>query len=118
MSKTILPVIALSVFLYGCGADDTDDRMNLAIYSGDGNLEGVQKYMPKVSTLNYVSLKGSTPLHSAAHNGHLEMVKILISNGASCDYENSEGKTALVVAIEQKQSKVQRYLQTINGCSI
>lgn len=100
-----------------CGLYDPDDRMNLAIYSGRGDIEKVKEYIPKVSTLNYRSVKGETPLNSAAYNGHLEVVKILIHEGASCLYEDEYGKTAYETAVEQDQVEVQKYLLSIGECT-
>lgn len=117
MNKLVLSFIFLTYFLSGCWANDSDDRMNLVIYSGDGNIEGVREYIPKVSTLNYVSLKGSSPLHAAAYNGHLSVVELLLSNGASCIYENSAEKTAFTVAVEQNKTQVLEYFKTIQGCA-
>ena len=90
--------------------------MNLAIYSGEGNIEKVTEYIPKVSTLNYKSLKGETPLNSAVYNGHLDVVKLLIREGASCIYKDDYGRTAYETAVEQNQLEVRNYLESLNEC--
>ena len=51
----------------------------------------------------YINIKGSngeTPLHKAAKNGHVDMVKLLISNGANKNIKNNDGKTAKDIAAE------------------
>lgn len=115
--KNLLIFSLIFFTLACCGFNDIDDRMNLTIYSGEGDLEKVQEYLPKVSTLNFISLKGETPLNAAAYNGHLEVVKLLLRNGASCTYKDRAGNNAYTVAVQQKQEQVRLYLKSINGCS-
>lgn len=91
--------------------------MNLTIQSADGNIEKVKGLAGKVSNLNFVSLKGETPLNAASYNGHVEVVEFLIANGADCQYKDSYGKTAYETAVEQNQLEVQLYLQSQETCT-
>lgn len=115
MNKTT-SILAIIFLLTACGLQDGDDKMNLVIYSAEGDLEGVEEFITKVDDVNFVSLKGGTPLNSAVHNGHLDIVRYLIENGASCSYKDRNDKTALAVAIEQNHKEVQMYLQALPEC--
>lgn len=116
MNKTT-SILAIIFLLTACGLQDGDDKMNLVIYSAEGDLEGVEEFITKVDDVNFVSLKGGTPLNSAVHNGHLDIVRFLIENGASCSYKDGNDKTALAVAIEQNHKEVQMYLQALPECA-
>ena len=48
-------------------------------------------------------IDGCTPLHLAATNNALEIVKYLIESGAQYDVKNNEGKTPLNVAENEDQ---------------
>ena len=90
--------------------------MNLTIYSADGNLGKVAEYISKVNSLDFINLKGDTPLNAAAYNGHTEVVKLLIESGASCKYRDEAGNTALEIAEKRNMKEVQEYLKRISGC--
>ena len=51
-----------------------------------------------------------TPLHWAAHYGHLEIAEILISRGADLDAEDPSYSTPLYLAAEQGHPKVVEFL--------
>jgi predicted AlkP superfamily phosphohydrolase/phosphomutase len=47
-------------------------------------------------------MNGVTPLHSASHNGELELSKLLINNGAEINVITDDGKTPLFMALEKE----------------
>jgi ankyrin repeat protein len=49
---------------------------------------------------------GWTPLHAAAQNGNLEIIEILLQNGADPSIKNEEGVTALDLARKQNRTDV------------
>lgn len=53
-----------------------------------------------------------TPLHLAASKGKMEMVKILVENGANLEITNSDGKTPLYSAIESSRTDIIKYLKS------
>lgn len=70
------------------------------------NLQAMtRKYGVNISDEN-----GYTPLHHAVKEGHLEMVKFLIKQGASIDRGSSSGRTALHSAAEFGNLDILKYL--------
>ena len=55
---------------------------------------------------------GYTPLHEAAANGQVEMVKLLLSHGADVTCASDDGKTAIDLAQEKKGSEYRRAIET------
>ena len=49
---------------------------------------------------------GWTALHLAALNGHVDIASILLNKGAACSLCNSDGKTALDIAREEKHERI------------
>ena len=45
-----------------------------------------------------LSAEGELPLHFAAGHGHAEVVTALLTAGATCDYQDLCGRTALMLA--------------------
>lgn len=50
--------------------------------------------------INYQDSLGYTALMYASMNGHMEIVKLLLENGADTSIKNNDGKTALILAFE------------------
>jgi ankyrin repeat protein len=63
-----------------------------------------------VANFDYFSVLRDTPLHFAAKNGHYEMAKLLIDNGATLDWCCCSCVTALHRAILNKHPDVVRLL--------
>lgn len=53
---------------------------------------------PRTSFVNHQNINGNTPLHWAALNGHLEIVKALVKAGADPTIVNEAGRDAVVEA--------------------
>jgi ankyrin repeat protein len=60
---------------------------------------------------------GWTPLHWAACNGHLEVAKLLVANGAAVGAQAYSGQTPLHVAAECGHIDVARFL-VANGAPV
>ena len=83
-------------------------------WSSLGRTEIVKELLAKGESPNSVDDQGWSALHAAAENGHLEIVKLLLSAGANTSYVFS-GKTALQLAVFAKQEKVIQYLQSMKA---
>lgn len=54
----------------------------------------------------------ASPLHIAAMKGHTEVVELLLEHGASIDPLNSDGKTPLQLALEEKNKTIAALLRS------
>ena len=52
-----------------------------------------------------------TPLMTSVFYGYADTVKYLVDQGASLNLLNSEGKTALAIAREQRRAKIVEILE-------
>ena len=55
---------------------------------------------------------GNYPIHIAAQNGHVDIVKWLVENGARLDVQNGTGQTPLHMAISYDYADVSTYLRS------
>jgi hypothetical protein len=53
----------------------------------------------------------STALIVAVRNGHKEIVSMLIKHGADVNLADSEGKTALAYAVDEKHAEIEAMLR-------
>ncbi|XP_056308491.1 B-cell lymphoma 3 protein-like [Danio aesculapii] len=58
--------------------------------------------------VNAQSYSGNTALHSACGRGHIELVRVLLKNGADSSLKNNHNDTAIMVAKNKKVSDVLR----------
>jgi ankyrin repeat protein len=63
------------------------------------------------SKVNEKSANGWTALMWATQNGHKEAVEALLTAGAKVDIKNNDGKTALDIAIANKQAEIKGLLE-------
>ena len=98
-------------------ADGLGSQSSLLHYpSANGNLEIIQYLLEHLTPsetagehattadksapelVNHKNVSGNTPLHWAAMNGHLEIVKVLVGAGAEVGVRNEAGRDAVVEA--------------------
>ncbi|KAG1670581.1 hypothetical protein FOA52_012153 [Chlamydomonas sp. UWO 241] len=60
-------------------------------------------------------MTGSTPLHAAAGNGHLSVVKVAVSHGAPLNDLNAEGYAPIHLATEGGHTSVVKYLLLVGA---
>ncbi|KAK0065900.1 peroxisomal NADH pyrophosphatase NUDT12, partial [Biomphalaria pfeifferi] len=56
-----------------------------------------------------------TALMFASYKGHIDIVRLLISSGASMDIVNSSGMTAQTIALLQGQGEILSFLVSPEG---
>jgi hypothetical protein len=92
------------------GGAMTQGRMflQLFMFSTQGNLGGVTQIIELLRETNSVrkgvrakQQGGYTALHAAARQGNLDILRVLIDQGADCHSRTDFGKTALDLAIKQ-----------------
>lgn len=93
-------------------AQDRDGRTPLLALAADksgvsswtaGMRDTVGLLISHGSDVNFKDQIGRTPLLWAATNGHYELVKMLLENGASVSVFNNRGRTALHLAIDSSE---------------
>ena len=90
-----------------CGFSDHDDAPALSSLSSLQARQDVQ------------DIAGKTPLHVAAGEGRIEMLKILLETmeeGTDDKIQDSLGRTALAYAQEKKQHQCVEFLQGLQHC--
>ena len=76
----------------------------------EGLPEEVEKKLNKCQDPNAAVVGGVPALHQASFNGHLEVVRLLLEAGASCNQTANQGKTPLICAAENGHMEVVRLL--------
>lgn len=69
-------------------------------WSGVGDAKRVLEAIEKGYNVNQPSEGGYTALHAAAENNHVEVIRLLVSNGADINARVVTGMTPLDMAIE------------------
>ncbi len=93
----VLPVVSEASYT---GANDMRDDIMAAIVKGDQ--VALHRLLTMNAKVNFIH-NGTTPLHMAAERGYPDMVRLLIKYGADFRKKNSEGKTALEIALAKKK---------------
>jgi len=75
MKHLLLTTIA-AVVLVGCG------RPSIHKAARDGNIEAVKHHLDTGTDVNSKDRREETPMHHAAWKGHIDIVELLIANGA------------------------------------
>jgi ankyrin repeat protein len=89
----------------------TPRGFGILVASGWGWAYYMNRILDVDASLANLSEGGSTPLHEAARNGHVQAVKILLARGADSASVDAEGVTALKRALEGDHDAVARLLQ-------
>ena len=64
-------------------------------------MEAVKKFIQAGGDVNNQHWSGSTPLHEASENGHVEVITALLAAGADKNIKNKKGQTPHDVAKNQ-----------------
>lgn len=87
----------------------------------DGDVKGLEEVLDLLEGLvNKKDANGWTPLHEGARGGHLEVVQLLVDNGAALNDKSNNGETALYWA-EKEQGEfhpVSKLLKSLGAISL
>ena len=127
----IMPTLAVSAFLIGCGKEsgepvkkevstdsvvtiDPEEQKQFILAVQDGKVDVVLEMLDANKDLVHLKTQhtSTTPLWLAAQGGYLEIVKILIANGANANQQPAyeDDTTPLQVAAQRGDLKVVQYL--------
>jgi uncharacterized protein len=104
--------------LHFCAANGLGELLQLilvqlATKQTNGTANG--KAADRARSINKQNQQGNTPLHWAAYNGHLEVVKMLVGAGADMWIKNAAGHFAMFEAERAEKSEVVQYLLEVGG---
>lgn len=100
--------------LHFCSANGLTDLLAVLLSQLKG--QDVAEDGVMVSSLvNHTNKEGNTPLHWAAYNGHLEVVKTLLGAGADMWVKNSAGHLAMFEAERADKNDVVQHLLEAGG---
>ena len=107
--KQLLITIAALV-LVGCGPSVPDIDINSAAVTGD--IETVKQHLAAGADVNGWPDEGgqAPPLYWAAHEGHKEIVELLIANGADVNAKDRRGETSLHAAALSPRKEIAELL--------
>ena len=84
----------------------------LCVAISKGEIDVVKKFIEYGVNVNEQS-NGSTPLMLAARYNKVEILKVLIANGAKADAKDDNGKTALQYAVNSNATEAVAYLKQV-----
>jgi ankyrin repeat protein len=100
----------LLIFAFAAGAGELQEA------AANGDLETVRKLIQANPAAVNARDKGTTALHEAARSGHLEIVKLLLVNGANVNSTDNFSKlTPLKLALSQQRTQVAEFLRQQGG---
>ncbi len=77
-----------------------------------GELERLQSLLMKYpAAIDVKDEMGWTPLHAGVQNGHADIVRFLIAQGADVNARGNKGRTPLHMAIQHQQKEISALLQ-------
>ncbi|MCG8340467.1 MAG: ankyrin repeat domain-containing protein [Cytophagales bacterium] len=115
MLKSYLSIaLVATLTVVGCAKRTTPPlsfglQKDLIEYSKEGDILKVKEMIRKGAKVDSTDDNGATPLHWAAFNGHLEVVRLLIDKGADKEAKHI-GQTSLHWAVIRNHLEVVRLL--------
>ncbi len=90
---------------------------NAALHDAHGLVEFILKHRPaeRDRAIRVNVLEGMQPIHCAAMNGSVNVLKVLIEAGASVEARDGDGQTPLMIAIRRKHATAVRFLLKQGG---
>ncbi|TKA81616.1 hypothetical protein B0A55_03550 [Friedmanniomyces simplex] len=116
LEACIDPATGNSVLHY-CSANGLAELLQTLLgHSKTSDLSG--KAPDRAQLINRRNAQGNTPLHWAAYNGHLAVVKLLVDAGADMWVKNAAGHLAMFEAERADKSEVVQYLLETGGRAV
>lgn len=91
----------------------SENEKNAAVFeaAAEGNMEKLTELInAKKSLAGNSNDEGLTPLHIACDNGHIDIVRFLLANGANIEAKPKDGRTPLMHAISNDHFEIAEFL--------
>lgn len=85
----------------------------LIYWAGIGRLFKVKIALNSGADLNEIGPFGTAAIHDAAVNGHLEVVQLLVEQGADVALRTSDNRSAVELARDANHANVVAYLESL-----
>ena len=83
---------------------------HMAQAAAKGDIDSVKEFIKLKKELVNCKFKDLTPLMLATHEGHIEIMKLLLTNGADINAQSEDGTTAVLVAAAGKKENLAIFL--------
>ena len=104
-----------NTIIHYCSANGLSDLLKSILAKLGQQQESQSGTEPKRDFVDTTNKEGSTPLHWAAYNGHLEVTKLLVAAGADMWIKNAAGHLAMFEAERAEKSELVQYLLEAGG---
>jgi ankyrin repeat protein len=84
--------------------DPAEQRLYDSVHEGD--LDGCIEAIKSGASVDYQKYDGYTPLHIAAQEGHIEVVRALLKHNPDADIQTNDHDTALLRAVRKGNSEI------------
>lgn len=117
-------VSALVFGAVGCGPSATERANDPALAPADdiyeaaknGDLEAAREFIALGQwDWQLVDRYGITPLNYAAEGGHLDIIRLMVQNGAYIEFPDGRGKTPLQAARDAGQAEAAELLESLGA---
>lgn len=99
----VIGAVALAPYMPTQAELAPEETALLAEWARVGDALGVQRMIEQGACVEAAGADGTTALMTAAAEGHLEVVKVLLMHNAQVNASNEEGETALHAAVRNNQ---------------
>ncbi|XP_061163055.1 E3 ubiquitin-protein ligase MIB2-like isoform X1 [Saccostrea echinata] len=103
LGGSLAQLMAHLVLLEALGARQTIGPQEMFNACAKGNISAVHQMIQRRKDLVNSWFKSLTPLMVAGHEGHVDIMKLLLQNGANINASNDDGMTPLLVSIIGKE---------------
>lgn len=114
MNKKIALLLVSTILIFA-SCKTTEQKKTPQEMLREGLIESAKGEFTFSSDIHAVDNEGNTVLHVAAEIDNAELIDYFIARGADPDVKNSNGDTALLVAIKKDSFNVVKKLATIKG---
>ena len=107
---TLYIVFILLALTFVSSAQEKEKDIKLLQSAFDGDIGAVIQALKDTADINSTTALGVSPLIFAAQQGHEDMVKILVHNGANIDHKSHDSVNALLAASIFNHVEIVRFL--------